>query len=150
MSVAVPAILLVEDSDDDAALAAIAFKNARITNPLVRARHGEEALDYLLARGAHAGRPVDDLPAVVLLDLNMPVLDGIAVLKAVRADQRIGHIPIVVLTSSNEDRDRLAAYQHRCNSYVRKPVDFGQFLEAAQQLGLYWLVLNKPAPPRPP
>jgi two-component system response regulator len=149
VSAAAPAILLVEDSDDDAALTAIAFRKARITNPLVRARHGEEALDYLLARGAHAGRPVDDLPAVVLLDLNMPVLDGIAVLKAVRADARIGHIPIVILTSSNEDRDRLAAYQHRCNSYVRKPVDFDQFLEAARQLGLYWLVLNQPAPPRP-
>ncbi len=150
MSVAVPAILLVEDSDDDAALAAIAFKKARITTPLVRARHGEEALDYRFARGAHAARSIDDLPAVMLLDLNMPVLDGLAVLKAVRAHARIGHLPIVILTSSNEDRDRLAAYDHHCNSYVRKPVDFDQFLDAARQLGLYWLVLNKPAPPRPP
>jgi two-component system response regulator len=140
-------IILVEDRDDDAELTARAFRKARILNPLVRARDGVEALDYLLGRGAHAGRNVANVPAVVLLDLNLPRVGGIEVLSAIRADERIKHIPVVILTSSNEDKDRLAAYQRHANSFVRKPVDYDQFVVAAEELGLYWLVLNEPPPP---
>jgi two-component system response regulator len=139
-------ILLVEDNDDDAELAALAFHRANITNPLIRARDGVEALDYLFGRGKHAKRDVGDLPAVTLLDLNLPKVSGLEVLKAIRADERTKHLPIVILTSSNEDKDRLGAYDHFANSYVLKPVDFDQFANAALQLGLYWLVLNAPPP----
>lgn len=139
-------ILLVEDNDDDAELALMAFKRAKITNPLVRARDGVEALDYLFARGAYSTRDVSDAPAVVLLDLKLPKLNGLDVLKSVRADDRTKHLPIVILTSSNEDKDRLGAYDHFANSYVIKPVDYDQFVGAALQLGLYWMVLNVPAP----
>ena len=139
-------ILLVEDNDDDAELALMAFKRAKITNPLVRTRDGVEALDYLFARGAYATRDVSDAPAVVLLDLKLPKLNGLDVLKSVRADDRTKHLPIVILTSSNEDKDRLGAYDHFANSYVIKPVDYDQFVGAARQLGLYWMVLNVPAP----
>jgi len=142
-------ILLVEDRDDDAELTARAFKKARILNPIVRARDGVEALDYLLGRGAHAGRNVGNVPAVVLLDLNLPRVGGIEVLNAVRADERIRHLPVVVLTSSNEDKDRLAAYQRYANSFVRKPIDYDQFVAAVEELGLYWLVLNEPPPASP-
>jgi two-component system, response regulator len=142
------AILLVEDNDDDAELTAKAFENARIKNPLVRVRDGVEALDYLFGRNAFTGRNVSDLPAVVLLDLNLPRVDGLTVLKTIRADERIKHLPIVVLTSSNEDKDRLAAYDHFANSYVQKPVDYEHFVTASKDLGLYWLVLNRPAPAR--
>jgi two-component system response regulator len=142
-------ILLVEDRDDDAELTTRAFRKARIANPLVRVRDGVEALDYLLGRGAHAARNVADVPAVVLLDLNLPRVSGIEVLTAIRADQRINHVPVVILTSSSEDKDRLAAYQQHANSFVRKPVDYDQFAKAAQELGLYWLVLNEPPPPSP-
>jgi two-component system response regulator len=142
-------ILLVEDRDDDAELTARAFRKARIANPLVRARDGVEALDYLLGRGAHAARNVADVPAVILLDLNLPRVSGIEVLTAIRADARIKHVPVVILTSSNEDKDRLAAYRQHANSFVRKPVDYDQFAKAAQELGLYWLVLNEPPPPSP-
>lgn len=141
-------ILLVEDSDDDAELTSKAFKQARIANPIVRARDGEEALDYLFGREQYAGRNPNDAPAIVLLDLNLPRLDGIEVLKAIRADERVKHLPVVILTSSNEDRDRLAAYDHHANSYVRKPVDYDHFVTASRNLGLYWLVLNQPPPPR--
>ena len=141
-------ILLVEDNDDDATLTGMAFKHSHIGNPIVRARDGVEALDYLFARGPHVGRTVADLPAVVLLDLNLPRVDGIQVLKAIRADPRTSHLPVVVLTSSNEDKDRLAAYDHHANSYVRKPVDYDNFVNAARELGLYWLVLNRPPPRR--
>jgi two-component system response regulator len=139
-------ILLVEDSDDDAELAMMAFHRARITNPLVRARDGVEALDYLFARGKHAARDVRDLPAVTLLDLKLPRVSGLEVLKAIRANEHTKHIPIVILTSSNEDKDRLSAYTHFANSYVLKPVDYDQFVAAALQLGLYWMVLNVPPP----
>ena len=142
-------ILLVEDRDDDAELTARAFRKARIANPLVRARDGVEALDYLLGRGAHAARNVADVPAVILLDLNLPRVSGIEVLTAIRADARIKHVPVVILTSSNEDKDRLAAYRQHANSFVRKPVDYDQFVAAAHELGLYWLVLNEPPPPSP-
>ena len=142
------AILLVEDSDDDAELTSKAFKQARIANPIVRARDGVEALDYLFGRNRYAGRDIHDIPCVVLLDLNMPRLDGIEVLKAIRADQRVKHLPVVILTSSNEDKDRLEAYDNHANSYVRKPVDYDHFVAASRDLGLYWLVLNQPPPRR--
>jgi two-component system response regulator len=141
-------ILLVEDNDDDAELTTKAFARARVMNQIVRARDGVEALDYLLARGEHAGRDASEIPAVVLLDLNLPRVDGIGVLRSIRADAMIGHVPVVILTSSNEDKDRLAAYEHRANSFVQKPVDYDAFVEAARQLGLYWLLLNRPAPRR--
>jgi two-component system response regulator len=139
-------ILLVEDNDDDAELTVMAFKAARISNPVVRIEDGVEALDYLFARDRHAGRNVDDLPAVVLLDLKLPRLGGLDVLHAIRADPRTQHLPVVVLTSSTEDQDRVEAYGHRANSYVQKPVDYDAFVSAARQLGLYWVVLNVPPP----
>jgi len=139
-------ILLVEDNDDDAELAVMAFRRGKITNPLIRARDGVEALDYLFGRGEHAERDVRNLPAVVLLDLKLPKVSGLEVLKAIRAAEHTKHLPIVILTSSNEDRDRLSAYDHFANSYVLKPVDYDQFVAAAVQLGLYWMVLNEPPP----
>jgi two-component system response regulator len=141
-------ILLVEDNDDDAELTVRAFRQANVTNPVVRASDGVEALDYLFGRGAHAGRDLSDAPAVVLLDLNLPRLSGLDVLKAIREDERTRYLAVVVLTSSNEDRDRMAAYEHYANSYVRKPVDFEQFVTASRELGLYWMVLNLPPPRR--
>jgi two-component system response regulator len=139
-------ILLVEDNDDDAELTIMAFKAARISNRVVRVEDGVEALDYLFARDEFAARKVEDLPAVVLLDLKLPRLGGLDVLLAIRADPRTKHLPVVVLTSSTEDRDRIEAYDHRANSYVQKPVDYDAFVAAARQLGLYWVVLNV-APP---
>jgi two-component system response regulator len=139
-------ILLVEDNDDDAELAMRAFHRAKITNRVVRARDGVEALDYLFGRGTYAERDVLDLPAVTLLDLNLPKVSGLEVLKAIRTEERTKHLPIVILTSSNEDKDRLGAYDHFANSYVLKPVDYDQFAAAALQLGLYWMVLNAPPP----
>ncbi len=141
-----PIILVVEDNDDDAELTAMAFREAKISNRVVRVEDGEQALDYLFCRGKYAARDVDDLPSVVLLDLNLPRLSGLEVLAALRADERTKRLAVVVLTSSNEERDRLAAYDHHANSYVRKPVDYDQFVAAARQLGLYWMVLNQ----RPP
>jgi two-component system, response regulator len=142
----VQTILLVEDNDDDAELTVMAFSAARLANPLVRVSDGEEALDYLFGRGAHAGRDVSLLPSVVLLDLNLPKLDGLDVLAAIRADERTKHVPVVILTSSDEEKDRVRAYDLFANSYVRKPVDYDQFTSAARDLGLYWLVLNRPPP----
>ena len=139
-------ILLVEDNDDDAELTALAFSRARINNTVVRARDGLEALDYLFARGSHAGREASDLPAVVLLDLNLPKLGGLEVLDAIRADRRTSRVPVVILTTSDEEEDRLAAYERRANSYIRKPVDHDEFVAATRSLGLYWLVLNLPPP----
>ena len=141
-------ILLVEDSDDDAELTAMAFKAARLFNHVVRVRDGVEALDYLNGRGSYAGRNVDDVPALVLLDINLPRLSGLEVLAAIRATPPIQHVPVVVLTSSDEEKDRLTAYHHCANSYVRKPVDYDAFVAAAKELGLYWLVLNRPLPRR--
>jgi two-component system, response regulator len=140
-------VLLVEDNDDDAELAVMAFSRAKVVNPLVRMRDGVEALDYLFGRGKHAERNASDLPAVVLLDINLPKLNGLEVLKTIRADERTKRLPVVILTSSNEERDRLSAYDHFANSYVLKPVDYDQFVTAASQLGLYWMVLNVPPPP---
>ncbi len=145
-------ILLVEDNDDDAELTAMAFNEANIRNRILRVEDGVEALDYLFCRGKHATRDPADLPVVVLLDLNLPRINGLEVLAALRADERTKHLPVVVLTSSTEDKDRMAAYHNHANSYVQKPVDYDQFVGAARQLGLYWMVLNVPAPGdrRPP
>jgi two-component system response regulator len=137
-------ILLVEDNADDEALTLRAFAKNKITNPVVIAHDGVEALEYVHGTGAHAGRDVNDRPAVVLLDLKLPKLDGIEVLKRIRADERTRLLPVVILTSSREEQDIIDGYRFGCNSYVRKPVDFDQFLEAARQLGLYWLLLNEP------
>jgi two-component system, response regulator len=140
-------ILLVEDNPDDAELTIRAFGKQEIANQVVHVADGEKALDYLLATGAYAGRDISDAPTVVLLDLNLPRVSGLEVLKQLRADARTRRLPVVVLTSSNEDRDIIASYDLGANSFVRKPVDFAQFSEAARQLGLYWLVLNEmPSP----
>jgi two-component system, response regulator len=138
-------ILLVEDNPDDVELALRAFKKSNIQNEIVVAEDGVEALEYLFATGRHVGRK-PGLPEVVLLDLKLPKLDGLEVLRRLRSDDRTKRLPVVVLTSSSEDQDVLRSYDLGANSYVRKPVDFGQFVEAARQLGLYWLVLNQRAP----
>ena len=140
------AILLVEDNDDDAELTLRAFREAHIPNPIVRACDGVEALDYLFGRGLHAARDLGRTPAVILLDLKLPRLSGLDVLTAIRADVRTQHLPVVVLTSSAEDCDRLAAYRQHVNSYVQKPVDYDTFVSAANQLGTYWMALNCPPP----
>jgi two-component system response regulator len=136
-------ILLVEDNPDDAELTMRAFAKAKIANQIVHVTDGQEALDYLFSTGAHADRDPEAAPTMVLLDLNLPRLNGLDVLKAMRADPRTRRVPVVMLTSSNEERDLIASYDLGANSFVRKPVDFAQFLEAAQQLGMYWLVLNQ-------
>jgi len=141
------AILLVEDNDDDVALTLRAFKKNNIKNTVVVACDGIEALDYLFATGAYNGRDRSDLPQVVLLDLKLPKLEGLEVLRRIRAEESTKMLPVVVLTSSKEEQDLIASYRLGCNSYVRKPVDFDEFVEAARQLGLYWLLLNE-APPR--
>jgi two-component system response regulator len=138
------AILLVEDNPDDVELTRIAFAKARIANPLVVASDGVEALDYLFARGKHASRNAADLPSLVLLDLNLPKVNGREVLQAIRADPRTHNLPVVVLTTSAEPFDVEASYALGVNSYIRKPVDFEQFVGAVKQVGLYWLVLNQP------
>lgn len=142
-------ILLVEDNPDDAALTLHALETNQITNPVVVARDGVEALDYLFATGSHADRDPGELPTLVLLDLKLPRIDGLEVLRRLRADARTRLLPVVILTSSNEDEDRFRGYSLGANSYVRKPVDFDEFVRAAGQLGLYWLLLNQ-APPRLP
>ena len=139
-------ILLVEDNPDDEALTLRALKRANVRNEVVVARDGVEALDYLFGTGAHAGRDARATPQVVLLDLKLPRLDGLEVLRRLRADDRTKLLPVVILTSSTEDQDRIAGYQLGANSYVRKPVDFSQFVDAVRQLGLYWLLLNQPPP----
>lgn len=135
-------ILLVEDNPDDEALTLRAFKRNNIFNEVVVARDGVEALDYLFGTGTHAGRDVNVQPQLILLDLKMPRVDGLEVLRRLRADERTRLQPVVVLTTSNEDRDVVSSYELGANSYIRKPVDFEQFMEAVRQLGLYWLVLN--------
>lgn len=142
----VPVILLVEDSAADEELTLRALRKANIVNHVVVARDGAEALDYLFMRGAHADR-APGLPQVVLLDLNLPKLGGLDVLRAIRADERTALLPVVILTSSDEEADLLHSYAHGANSYIVKPVDFPRFSEAVQQLGLYWLVLNHAPPP---
>ena len=139
-------ILLVEDNPDDEALTLRALKKNNIKNEVVVAPDGVDALDYLFGTGAYADRDLTIMPEVILLDLKLPRIDGLEVLRRLRADIRTRLLPVVILTSSNEDRDLLNSYGLGANSYVRKPVDFEQFIEAVRQLGLYWLVLNEPAP----
>lgn len=136
-------ILLVEDNPDDEALTLRALRSNNIGNKVVVARDGVEALDYLFGTGQYAGRDTAELPQVVLLDLKLPKLNGLEVLRKVRNDARTQLLPVVILTSSNEDRDLVEGYSNGANSYVRKPVDFNQFCDAVHQLGLYWLVLNE-------
>jgi len=140
-------ILLVEDNPDDVKLTVHAFKKCGIINPLMIVHDGGAALDYLFGTGAHVGRDPADLPSVMLLDLKLPKIDGLEVLRRLRADSRTRRLPVVILTSSKEDQDIIASYDLGANSYVRKPVDFDQFLDAVRQLGLYWLLLNE-SPPR--
>ena len=138
-------ILLVEDNPDDVELTRLAFDEAKIANRLVVVGDGAEALDFLFARGKHAGRDPEDLPSIVLLDLNLPKLDGREVLQAIRANEATRTLPVVVLTTSTEPFDVEASYALGVNSYIQKPVDFERFVWAVKQVGLYWLVLNQPA-----
>ena len=140
-------ILLVEDNPDDEALTIRALKKNNIGNKVVVARDGAEALDFLFFTGAFADNDPRDVPQVILLDLKLPKVDGLEVLRQIRADERTHLLPVVILTSSKEEQDRIRGYSLGANSYVRKPVDFNQFVEAVRQLGLYWLILNE-APPR--
>ena len=137
-------ILLVEDNPDDVELTRIAFNEAKIANSLTVVTDGAEALDYLFARGAHADRNPADLPSIVLLDLNLPKLDGREVVQAIRANEKTRKLPVVVLTTSAEPFDVEASYTLGVNSYIQKPVDFERFVWAVKQVGLYWLVLNHP------
>lgn len=139
-------ILLVEDNDDDLELALRAFEKTSVASEIVVARDGEEALDYLFATGAHAGRDRTAAPAIIFLDLKLPKIDGLDVLRSMRADPSTQRLPVVVLTSSNEERDIARSYDLGANGFVRKPVDFAEFIEAVRQLGLYWLVHNEPPP----
>jgi two-component system response regulator len=139
-------ILLVEDNPDDEELTLRALKKNNIQNDVVVARDGVEALDYLFGTGSYAGRDASKLPSVTLLDLKLPKIDGLEVLKRVRADERTRLLPVVILTSSKEEQDLINGYTLGANSYIRKPVDFSQFIEAVRQLGLYWLLLNEAAP----
>jgi two-component system, response regulator len=136
-------ILLVEDNPDDEELTLRALDRNHIANEVVVAHDGEEALDFVFGRGAWAGRDPADLPALILLDLNLPKLDGLGVLRQIRADERTRRAPVVILTSSREQQDLLRGYDLGANSYVRKPVEFDEFVEAVRQLGVYWLVLNE-------
>jgi two-component system response regulator len=136
-------ILLVEDNPDDVKLTLRALKKSNILNDVIVAEDGVEALDYLLGTGKFSGRDTSILPQVVLLDLKMPRMDGLEVLHRIRADERTKLLPVVVLTTSSEEKDRVESYKLGANSYIRKPVDFNQFAEAVLQLGLYWLVLNE-------
>ena len=140
-------ILLVEDNPDDEALTLRALKKNHIGNKVLVVRDGAEALDFLFCTGIYADRDPHEMPQVTLLDLKLPKVDGLEVLRRLRADERTHTLPIVILTSSNEEKDVVEGYQLGANSYVRKPVDFNEFLEAAKHLGLYWLVLNH-LPPR--
>jgi two-component system response regulator len=139
-------ILLVEDNPSDVGLTRRALEKSHIANELVVAEDGQEALDYLLRGAPLAGSKMTELPALILLDLKLPKVDGLQVLRQIRADDGTSHLPVVILTTSNEEMDITQSYNLGANSYIRKPVDFKQFVEAVQHLGLYWLVLNEPAP----
>ena len=139
-------ILLVEDNPDDVDLAIRALKKNNILNEVVVAEDGAEALDYLFGTGKYEGRDMSIMPEVILLDLKLPKIDGLEVLKHLRADERTRLLPVVILTSSTEEQDVINGYKFGANSYIQKPVDFDQFMEAVKHLGLYWLVLNEPPP----
>lgn len=140
-------ILLVEDNPSDIGLTQRALAKAGIANSVIVAEDGEEALDYLWGTGAHSGQNTAGLPAVILLDLKLPGISGLEVLRQIRGDARTRRVPVVILTTSREEQDRAAGYDLGANSYVRKPVDFNRFAVAVKQLGLYWLVLNEAPPP---
>jgi two-component system, response regulator len=139
-------ILLVEDNPDDIELTLRALSKNNIMNEVVLARDGKEAMDFLLGTGSYTGRDIRKQPVVVLLDLKLPKLNGLDVLARLRADERTQLIPVVVLTSSKEEEDMIASYESGANSYIRKPIDFNQFMETIRELGMYWLVLNPPPP----
>lgn len=140
-------ILLVEDNPSDIELTQLAFKKCHLANELIVAEDGKEALDYLFGTGTYAGRDVAHVPTLILLDLKLPRVMGLEVLRQLRADERTRRIPVVILTSSREDQDVAAGYDLGVNSYICKPVDFLQFASAISHLGLYWLVINEPPPP---
>lgn len=139
-------ILLAEDNPDDALLTTYALKESNLCNKIVHVQDGVEALDYLFKRGSYAGDNAEELPALILLDINMPKVGGLEVLKQIRADPHTRRLPVVILTTSKEEQDLVASYDLGANSYVRKPVDFDQFTAAARNLGMYWLLLNELAP----
>jgi len=139
-------ILLVEDNSDDEALTLRALKKNNIRNEVVVARDGAEALDYLFGTGAYTNRDLSVMPQIILLDLKLPKVDGFEVLNRVRSEEITKFLPVVILTTSNEDQDRIRGYGLGANSFVRKPVEFDKFIEAVRQLGLYWLILNEAAP----
>jgi len=141
------AILLVEDNPDDEVLTLRALEKNAIMNEIVVARDGAEALDYIFGQGQYAGRDVSDWPQIMLLDLKLPKIDGLEVLRRVREDERTRYMPVVILTSSIEEQDLISGYRLGANSYIQKPVDFSQVVESVRQLGLYWLVMNQ-LPPR--
>lgn len=139
-------ILLVEDNPSDIELTKRALAKSRITNPLVVVQDGQEALDYLFGTGPHQGRDTAQQPALVLLDINLPRVDGLEVLRRIRAEPKTRRMLVVILTSSKEEQDLAAGYERGVNSYIRKPVNFAQFVAAIEQLGLYWLILNESPP----
>jgi CheY-like chemotaxis protein len=139
-------ILLVEDNPDDEALTLRALKKNNIRNEVIIARDGVQAVDYLFGTGAHAGRDLSVMPQVILLDLKLPKMDGFEVLERIRSSEAAQYLPVVILTTSSEDQDRIRGYDLGANSFVRKPVEFDKFIEAVRQLGLYWLILNETAP----
>jgi two-component system response regulator len=139
-------ILLVEDNESDELLTIHALEKCNLSNDMVVARDGQEALDYLHATGAYRGRDTADIPTVTLLDLNLPKVGGLEVLRRIRADERTRRLPVVVLTSSDEEEDVIRSYDLGANAYVRKPVDFGRFAEGARTLGLFWVLVNQPPP----
>ena len=141
-------ILLVEDNPSDVELTRRALQKSHIANELIVAEDGQEVLDYLFDGALLAGRSMDDLPALILLDLKLPKVDGLQVLRQIRANEHTSRLPVVILTTSSEEQDVTQSYDLGANSYIRKPVDFKQFVEAVQHLGLYWLVLNEPAAPK--
>jgi CheY-like chemotaxis protein len=143
----IAAILLVEDNPSDIDLTIRAFEREHITNDLVVADDGQEALDYLFGTGKYSGRDISQLPALILLDLKLPIISGLEVLRLIRENKLTRRLPVVILTSSKEEQDLAASYDLGVNSYIRKPVDFKQFAEAIKHLGLYWLVMNEPPPP---
>jgi len=139
-------VLLVEDSEDDIELTLRSFDKNKIANKIVVTRSGQEALDYLFAQGSYANRGLADLPIVIFLDLKLPRIDGFEVLRQIRANPLTKYIPVVILSTSSQVTDKIQSYDSGANSYVRKPVDFDQFVEAARQLGIYWLLINEPVP----
>ncbi|HET7143969.1 MAG TPA: response regulator [Anaerolineales bacterium] len=141
-------ILLVEDNPSDIGLTQRALDKSHIANKMVVVEDGQEALDYLFGSGKYTGRDVNKLPALVLLDLKLPRVSGLEVLRQIRAEEHTSRLPVVILTTSQEEQDIAQSYDLRANSYIRKPVDFTQFVQAIQHMGLYWLVLNEPPPPK--